>query len=167
MLRNYLLIAFRNLWHNKVYALVNILGLAIGLTAALYIFQYVQFERSYDSFHENANNIYRVITQINRPGDPEPPQQWALSSFAPIIKSECPEVQNYARLYGTGASNSIISYQANDGGTPREFLEKKVYYTDASFLQIFSFPMVEGDPTSLAEPNTLLLSERMAQKIFG
>ncbi|MEM6842593.1 MAG: ABC transporter permease [Bacteroidota bacterium] len=167
MLRNYLLIAFRNLWHNKVYALINILGLAIGLTAALFIFQYVQFEKSYDSFHENANHIYRVIMQINRPGNQEPPQQWALSSFAPIIKKECPEVADYARIYKHKTNDFTISYSAEDGTSPQDFLEESVFYADASFMRMFSFPLILGDSASLGEPNSILLSERLVQKLFG
>jgi len=107
MLRNYLLIAFRNLWHNKVYALINILGLAIGLTAALFIFQYVQFERSYDSFHENADNIYRLIARITMNGVQQPPEHFATSHTGPTLKREAPEVMKYARLFQNYKENFL------------------------------------------------------------
>jgi putative ABC transport system permease protein len=167
MLRNYLLIAFRNLWHNKVYALINILGLAIGLTAALFIFQYVQFERSYDSFHENADNIYRVIQQFTINGNQGGLDHISPSNFGPAVKQQCLEVLDYARLWKNKINDFVISYQAKEGTPPIEFLEPKVYYTEASFLDMFSFPMIMGDSESLREPNSLLLSETMAQKIFG
>ncbi len=167
MLRNYLLIAYRNLWHNKVYALINILGLAIGLTAALFIFQYVQFEKSYDRFHENADNIYRVIQQFTINGNQLPPNHISSSNFGPAVKRECPEVLAYARLWKNKIENFIISYQAEEGTPPIEFLEQKVYYTEASFMEMFSFPMIVGDSKIFQEPKTLLLSENMAKKIFG
>ncbi|WPP51964.1 ABC transporter permease [Catalinimonas niigatensis] len=168
MLRNYLLIAYRNLWHNKVYALINIFGLAISLTAALFIFQYVQFERSYDSFHENGDNIYRYIIQFTMNGVQEAPQHMAYSSFVPIIKRECSEVIEYARLFQNGINDFIISHDPADGTQPLEFLEKRVYYADATFMEIFSFPMILGDKVKgLAEPNSAVLSERMAEKLLG
>ncbi len=168
MLRNYLLIAYRNLWHNKVYALINIFGLAIGLTAALFIFQYVQFERSYDNFHENADNIYRVIVQVTQNEVQASPEHVMISEFPPAIKRACPEVLDYARLYQDNTDNFIISFNAEDGTPPLDFLEKKVFYGDASFMEMFSFPMIVGDAVkALQQPNSLLLSESMAKKFFG
>ncbi len=167
MLRNYLLIAYRNLWHNKVYALINILGLGIGLTAALFIFQYVQFERSYDNFHTNVDNIYRVTLQATINGNQRSPVPVAPSDFGPAAKRECPEVLAYARLFQNKIDDFIISYQGEDGTSPIEFLEQEVYYTEASLLAMFSFPMLAGDAKTLQEPNALLISESMAQKFFG
>jgi len=167
MIRNYLIIAYRNLWHNKVYALINIFGLAIGLTAALFIFQYVQFERSYDSFHENADNIYRVIVHITLNGKQLPPQHFSAGAVPFAAKNECPEVVEYTRINYTREPDHIITYYPADGSDPLEFLEQKIYAADAAFMEMFSFPMIVGDPAALEEPNNLLLAESMAKKLFG
>jgi len=167
MLRNYLIIAYRNLWHNKVYALINIFGLAIGLTAALFIFQYVQFERSYDSFHDNGDNIYRIILHATINGKQVPPAHNNSAPLGLFAKKECPEVLEYARLFKNREANVIMAYYPENGSPPLEFLEDKFYYVDPSFMEIFSFPMIMGDPKALQKSNTLLLSESMAAKFFG
>ena len=152
MLRNYLLIAFRNLWHNKMYALINILGLSIGLTAALFIFQYVQFERSYDSFHEKADHIYRLILQATINGVGESPQHTNPSPFAPVVKGECPEMENYARISKGSIDQFIFSFHPEDGAASKELMENKVYFVDPSFLDMFSFPLIMGDAHSVRMP---------------
>ncbi|MEK6479335.1 ABC transporter permease [Catalinimonas sp. 4WD22] len=167
MLRNFLLITFRTLWHNKFYTLINIVGLAIGITASLFIFQFVQFENSYDSFHEKADRIYRVINQATINGFEESPQHNMTSDFAPMVKEECPEIVNSARISKGFVNQFIFSFHSKEGGGPQELMESKVYYADPSFLEIFSFPMIMGDAQALQQPNTMVLSEKMAEKIFG
>ena len=167
MIRNYLIISFRVLSRNKVYTLINIFGLAFGLTSFLFIFQFVQFEKSYDDIHGNANNIYRVIMQfIGDKGFQEAPQPIYLSAAGPIFKRECQEVVDYARLNRNRTDRFIISYHPNDASSPLDYLENEIYYVDASFMKMFSFPMVIGDKSSLSEPNTVLLSESMTKKII-
>jgi putative ABC transport system permease protein len=167
MLRNYLIIAYRNLYHNRIYTLINVFGLAIGLTAASYIFQYIHFEQSYDKFHENADRIYRFVQQLTISGIEEPPEQNSISMIPPILKQELPEVIDYARLFKDYKDNFVVSYDPGDGSDPVEYLEDKVYYADASFMKIFSFPVVLGDINTMQDPNTIILSEMMARKLFG
>lgn len=167
MLRSYLIIAYRNLKHNKKYTLINIFGLAIGLTAALYLFQYVKFEKSYDNFHENADNIYRLIQKLTISGIPESPDHFSLALFGPTLKRELPEVVDYARLWKYYKNDFVISYLPSDEAERIEFLENKVYYADSSFMTMFSFPLITGNASSLKDPNTLLISESMATRIFG
>lgn len=168
MLRNYLLIAFRNLWHDNVYALINIVGLAIGLTASFFIFQFAQFENSYDNFHANADNIYRLIYQVNREVI-DPPEHRMFSNVAPALKREIPEIVEYTSLYFEEEThNYAFSSHNKDSNEPNVFLVEKVFYADASFMPMFSFPMITGNPAScLREPNSVIVSERLAAKLFG
>src|SRR5688572_31436705 len=99
MFKNYLKIAFRNLWKHKAFSLINILGLTVGLTAGFLIFLYVSFEMSYDNFHSKANRIYRVVadiktpTEVLHPGGPS----WAVP---PHLKLDFPEVEQSVRIAG-------------------------------------------------------------------
>jgi len=128
----------------------------------------VQFERSYDDIHGNADNIYRVIMQFIGDNEfQEAPQPIYLSGAAPIFKRECPEVIDYARLYRNRTDRFIISYNPNDASSPLDYLENDIYYVDASFMKMFSFPMIIGDLSTLSVPNTVLLSESMTKKLFG
>jgi putative ABC transport system permease protein len=168
MFKNYLITAFRNLKHDKFYALLNILGLAISITAAFFIFQYVQFERSYDTFHVNADNIYRLTGNLTINGIEQPPEHSGISTFPPAVKNEFPEVIEYARLTQRGMDNCVISYEPENGHQPSGFMVEKVYYAEPSFMEIFSFPVLAGDPvTGLEAPYSLLLSERLAKMFFG
>ena len=97
MLRNYLIIASRVIWNNKLFSLINIFGLAIGMAAAIVLFQYVKFEQSYDSFHELGNQIYRSniyvkagVNEINLPANNP--------GLGPLLKEKIPEVLDYARI---------------------------------------------------------------------
>src|SRR5262245_20992632 len=92
MLKNYLIIAIRNISRNKVYSAINIVGLAIGMAACFFIFLYVRFELSYDQFHTNANRLYRVPMLIGKPSAPTHP------AVGPAMKADFPEVADFARL---------------------------------------------------------------------
>jgi putative ABC transport system permease protein len=167
MLRSYLIIALRNLKRNKGFSFINILGLAIGITASLFIFQYVLFERSYDRFHKNGDQIYRLIQQLTFNNIELAPESLTMTALGPALKRQLPEVIEYARLYQDNKENFIVSYHPEDGSTPIELMERRVFYADASFMRMFSFPMLMGEPETLTEPNNLLISENLAKKIFG
>src|ERR1700759_5464138 len=92
MIKNYIKIAFRNLWRHKSFSLINILGLAVGMTACFLIFLYVRFELSYDSFHKNANRIYRVVCDIKTPGETIKADGPAWPML-PNMKSQFPEIE--------------------------------------------------------------------------
>ncbi|HEU5052167.1 MAG TPA: ABC transporter permease, partial [Hanamia sp.] len=99
MVKNYFKIAFRNLWKNKVFSFINLMGLTVGMTACFLIFLYVKFELSYDAFNTKADRIYRLVTDLKTPSDNLHIgiTSW---SFAPKIKSELPEVQSFTRISG-------------------------------------------------------------------
>jgi putative ABC transport system permease protein len=97
MIKNYLKIAFRNLWRHRVFSFINIMGLAVGMTACFLIFLYVRFELSYDSFHTKADRIYRVVADIKTPTEVinASGPSWAVP---PNIKDEFPEVESFVRV---------------------------------------------------------------------
>ena len=137
MFKNYLKIAFRNLWKYKSYSFINITGLAVGMACCILILLWVKDELSFDRFHENAEKIYRVTEhQYNSMGDyfPTAVTPWPL---AEALKENFPEIVESARL--RILFNRLISYK------DKKFYEDNFVAVDPSFLNIFSFPLVKGD----------------------
>ncbi|MFB3133176.1 MAG: ABC transporter permease [Rhodothermales bacterium] len=159
MLKNYLKIALRHLQKHKGYSFINIAGLTIGMAACVLIMLYVQDELSYDRYHENADQIYRV----NLNGAIGGSFIHTATSSAPMgatLVQEYPEVLNAVRFLDT--RRPLIAYEDH------QFYEDNVLLADSTVFDLFTFPLVEGDPkTALAEPNTLVLTEAMAKKYFG
>lgn len=151
MLKNYLLIALRNLKKNGAYSVLNILGLAVGMAAFILIALYVQFELSFDKYHENAHRIYRVI----REG-----RAFTPAALGPALKEKIPEVTSVARMMRR--SDTLISY------AQKHFLEEEFYWADPEIFEIFSLPFVIGDHrTALKDPSAIVLSQKTAKKYFG
>jgi ABC-type antimicrobial peptide transport system permease subunit len=156
MLRNYFKIALRNILRHKAYSAINISGLAIGMASSILILLWVQNELSFDKFHTNADQIYRITADasgfkaaVNPAGMPA-----GLQAVMPVIK-------NTVRL-------SHISSALFDAGGDRKFEEKKIFYADSTFLEIFSFPLLKGDrKTALLRHDGVLLTAAMAKKYFG
>ena len=160
MIRNYLTIAIRNLLRQPVYSLINIVGLAIGMAACMLIVLYIQDELSYDRHHPNADRIYRIVDDIESGGQTI---QTAGSPFswAPALKRDHPEVEQFVRMRGTGSTWLFKVRESH-------FYEKKVIWAEATLFDLFDIPLVAGDPkTALAEPFTIVISEEMAAKYFG
>ena len=169
MLRNYLKIAFRNLWRNKAFSAINIVGLAIGIAACFFVFQYVYFESSYDRFHTNAANIYRV--PISYSGSMSNVSTTAANhpAVGPAMKADFPEVLDFVRMVGISLfmNASTLSYDDHKG-EPRTFNEGNIYIADAPFFTVFSYPLLSGDKKScLSERNSIVISATEAEKYFG
>ena len=166
--QNYFKIAYRNLLKNKVFSLVNIFGLAIGMAACFFIFLYVRFELSYDSFLPQADRLYRVPFTFTGSLGNNGTLATNHPSVGPALKAEFPEVIAEARLAPTPIffNASMLSY--TEQGSTRTFNEEKTYVADSSFLTMFSFPFINGDPTkALTNPNSVVISASTAQKYFG
>ena len=159
MFRNFFKVAVRNLIRQKAYALINIFGLAIGIACSILIVLFVIHESTYDGFHEKADQIRQV---------------WVTGKFAasdfqsantappsgPVFLDEIPEVINYTRV---DRSDNVITMYGD-----RTFLEDHFYWADSGFFEIFSFPLLKGDPTRvLDEPRSMVISESTARKYFG
>ena len=158
MIRNYFKIAFRTLWKQLGFSLLNIAGLAIGLTAGFLILLYVSFETSYDQFHSKADSIYRVVSDIETPSgsvkNSEP--AWAVP---PHMQTEFAEVESAVRIFET---NLLVH---RDG---ERYNEKKCLAVDPDFFKVFDFKLLAGDKEKvLTAPFSVVLSESMAKKYFG
>ena len=160
MFRNNLIIAWRNINRSKVYSALNILGLAAGMAVFILIMLYVRYELSFDRYHENARNIYRVIKQ--EPGAYLGSNLSAVTPapLAPALIQDFPEVLAAARI--KDRPDILINIGE------KYFLEKKFYWADPQTFEIFSFPLVRGDRgTVLKDPFAVVLSEREAHRLFG
>lgn len=160
MFRNFITIAFRNLVTHKAYSLINISGLAIGLASAILILLYVQDELSYDKFHDNYDQIYRVGLHGNIQGN-ELVVGVTCVPMAPTLVRDYPEVISATRLFAF-AGEPIVRYEDNS------FLEDRFFYADSSFFAVFRTGLLKGDPTTvLARANTVVITDEMANKYFG
>ena len=176
MFHNYLITTFRSLKRNALFSSINIVGLAIGLSACFLIWQYVRFESNYDTFHAKADRLYRVPLQTIRNGVVVNEQAANMPALGPSMKADLPEVVDYCRLVRTSLfTGDISSYVANALEFSREdekgkiiaFNEEAVWFADAPFLNMFSFPLITGSYDALKEPNSVVLTERIARKYFG
>ncbi len=161
MFKNYLKIAWRNLLKNKVYSAINIFGLALGIAASVLIFLFVQDERSFDRYHVNADRIYRVTADWSNRGDSRIHQLGTPSILARTIRAHYPQAESVAQLNGPLGDCFL---KKGDSGLK----ETDVYAAEPSVFEVFTFPLVQGDPlTALRAPNTAVLSRSLAAKIFG
>ena len=162
MLKNYIVVAFRNLRSKKGFSLINILGLSIGMTCCLLIFQYVAFEYSFDSFHEHKRNVYRVLQAYARSGDKlDMGGAFTAQALAPALTERVPEVMEITRVH---SDNAIVASQTRPD---RVFEEDRIFYVDPGFLKMFTFPMLTGNEPKALSPGTVLISESLARKYFG
>ncbi|WP_259067344.1 ABC transporter permease [Mucilaginibacter sp. X4EP1] len=160
MIKNYLLIAFRNLSKNKAFSFINITGLAIGMAAGLLIIQYVSFELSFDNFHAKKDRVYRVSQDRYDRGKLS--TQWAGGAFGAgnAFKNNFPEVEDFVKVVGNGSLLAVYKDQ-------RLTLDK-TYFAGPSFFNIFSYPLINGDPkTALQDVNSAVVTESVAKKLFG
>lgn len=158
MLRSYLKVTFRNLWRSPLYSLLNIGGLALGIACCLLIALYVADEWSYDRFHRNAPDIYRVVEKQQQPDGlfdvavtPGP--------LAPTLKTDFPEVVETGRI---GRWNGLMKWGK------QTFEENSLFFADNGLLRLFDFPLVRGNvATALTRPDELLMTESTARRYFG
>ncbi len=159
MFKNYFKIAFRNLARNKIYSFINIAGLSIGLACAMLIILYVKDEVSYDRFHKNVSNIYRITTQsIDKNGGKgrKDPNTGYLQG--PRFAQNVPEIKSFVRVQSGG----------EDMKTGTEVQGQELLYVDSTFFKVFSFPLLSGNRENcLKDPSSVVLSEDAAKKQFG
>src|SRR6266496_4661969 len=155
MIKNYLKIAFRNIIRHKAFAAINIAGLAIGMACSIFILLWVQNELSYDRFNKNAIETYRIVAQA---GDFKAAINPA--TMVADLQAKIPVIKNTVRL--TQPTTNVFEIGN------RKFEEKRVFYADSTFLQVFSFKLVKGNPaTAMERPDAVLITEDMAKKYFG
>jgi putative ABC transport system permease protein len=159
MLKNYFKTAFRTLLRNKFYTLINIIGLAIGLATCFLIILYVLDELSFDKYNANAKRIYRVNNEIKF-GDNYFDMAVSPALLGSTMVRDFPEVQQYTRLRWYG---SFLVKKGNEN-----IQEGRVGFADSTLFEVFSLPVIEGDPkTALVEPHSLVITEKVAKKYFN
>jgi len=161
MIKNFFVISLRNLMKRKGYTTLNILGLTIGITCCMLIFQYVSYERSYDTFQKNSSQIVRIRLDEYRQGKLLWQSATSYPAFGPLMKKDYPEVQNYCRLID---DELLLSNDAKN----IKFSEKKGYFADPSSISMLGVNIAAGNSaTALDAPNKIILSQTMARKYFG
>jgi putative ABC transport system permease protein len=159
MFKHYLKIALRNATRRKTYSIINISGLAIGMAACILIIVYIVTALSYDRYHENADNIYRIIAKLTLGTTPN---LIASTNATPSLamRDDYPEVLDAARVRPVGK----VPVQYED----RQFYEDRILYADGSLLDVFTFPMLRGNPdTALETAHSIVITEETARKYFG
>jgi ABC-type antimicrobial peptide transport system permease subunit len=158
MFANYLKIAFRNLWKYKVHSFINVAGLAIGMACCIVILLFVQDELSYDRFHEHANRIYRIVVKLRYENQSDNFAH-TQAPLAPALLQEFPEVVDAVRL---------TSYRELVSHGQKQFWENSFMLADPSIFNLFTFPLLKGDPkTAINDLYTVVITERAAKKYFG
>lgn len=162
MLQNYLKIALRNLWRNKLYSTLNIGGLATGLAAAMLIFLFVSHEFSYDQFHQKADRIYRILS-VTKYGEQTVQSTAMNAKLGEMLKQNNPEIEDFVRI--SKMDNPTFK---NSSRPEIKFKEEKLAFADPAFFNVFSFKTLEGNfKTALKNPFSLVISEKVAKKYFG
>ncbi len=159
MLRNYLKVAARNLVKNKLHSFITIFGLAFGMACFLLIFGYVQFENSYNDFHENAKNIYRLDKKVQAQGYSYY-RSLAGATIGPLLRQQFPAIRNIARFGYLPAC--LVDVNEN------VYREKRFLFSDSSVFAVFTFPLKIGDSkTALSNPFSVVITPQTAKKYFG
>ena len=164
MSKTFLIIGFRNLIRHKLFSFINIFGLALGLASGFILVKYVAYELSFDGFHSNAAQTYRLTHSVYQNGSLEFSEALNWYGVAPAIRDNFPEVTNVVRIH---RADGMISYH-NFKNELISYHEKNAFYADSTFFSIFSFPLVTGDVRKvLRNPSAVLVSESTAKRYFG
>jgi len=167
MLKNYFRIAIRNIVGNKVFAAINIIGLAIGIAACLILFMVIKYELSYDKFQANYHRIHHVVTRDKysdglkyNPGVPIP----ALEA----VRLDIPQVITGSLFSSYGSQVTVTRSNADSLSSEKKFIEESGnFFSDPQFFQVFTFKWISGSPDVLKQPNVTVLSKKRAEKYFG
>lgn len=159
MLKNLLKISIRTIIKDRTYSILNVAGLTIGITCSMFLLMYILHELSYDRYHENARNIYRIVSNIR---EPDNAFTWAVVQvpLADELRDNYPEVKNAVRFFGTGR----VLYKNGE----KQFYEEEFYLADSTVFDMFTYPFLHGDQaTALDKPFSIVLTEETAKKYFS
>ena len=165
MIKNYIKIAFRSLIRQKIYSIINILGLASGIASCVLIVMYVSDEFSYDSFHANAENIYKLGLERKYPNHST---NYAVvpHSYGDAIQQDFPEVETVVKM--AGPFNNVGITFTDDRDEAKIFEENFVMAADSNFFDVFSIKILEGNAeTALVKPADVVLTRQTAMRYFG
>lgn len=160
MLKNYFKVAWRNFSKNKLNSFINILGLSVGVSVCLLIVFFIKYENKWDQMHSKSNLIYRVNEVQDFPGSSVIKVGFTMYPMGPTIKQDFPQVENFVRLFPSSQK------QITNGN--KKLVLNQAFWADLSFFEIFDYNSIDGDiKSALLEPNTAVLTESSAKKIFG
>ena len=165
MLKNYLIIALRNLWKNKAFSIINVMGLAIGVAACLMILQYVKYQLSYDNFNADGDQIYRVINDYFEYDQLHSSNALSVGGAGTLIQNEIPEVKAMARIhpfYGEG----LVTNDSINGTIKIVASEGTMYFADSTFFKVFALPILKGGLSEVQNPDAIFISASTATKLF-
>lgn len=162
MIKNHIKIAFRSFLRHKGFSLINIFGLAIGITCSLLIFLFVENELSYDRFHKGGDDIYRIVKDFVNDDGSRIPDATTPGALAPAMNREIPGIISITRIRPNWGRSYFIKYK------DKRITEQKIYGVDSSFFDVFTFPFIVGNPrTAFKEINSIVLTETAAERYFG
>ncbi len=162
MIKNYILTTLRNIQKHFTYSLINIFGLGLGICISLLLALWVNHELSFDRFHANADQIYRVSMDISFGGQSSS-HSFSPTALLPTLKRNFPEVKTGVRVFNSSAFSPFIVKKDDNF-----FQENRFYFADSTFFQVFSYTLLEGNPsTVLTNPRSVVLTNSMAKKYFG
>lgn len=160
MFNNYLKVSYRSISRHKGYSFINVMGLAVGMTCCILILLWIQEELSFDRFHQNSGNLYRLVEELKWSDGRTEFYGVAPAPLAPALKEEFPEIAEATRFLP--GRRVLVSSQT------KKFYGQKIAQADSAFLMMFTFPLIQGDPrTALLDPASILLTEEIAEKYFG
>ncbi|HNM70438.1 MAG TPA: ABC transporter permease [Flavobacteriales bacterium] len=167
MLKNVLLTGLRNLWRQKLYPLINLLGLATGIACFVLIGLYVQYQRSFDRFVPDNERVYRVVGKIEMEGQGEHSSSMVFG-LGPTLFHDHPElIERYCRWFDFQDPQHTLKV-GDSLSTDKMFTESGLYLVDSTVFDIFNYPLLVGDPkTALTKPGSIVLSQELAKKYFG
>ncbi|MCD4818046.1 MAG: ABC transporter permease [Candidatus Cloacimonetes bacterium] len=164
MFTNYLNLAIRNITRQKFYSILNILGLAVGITCSLLIILYIQTEISYDKFYDNSDNIYRLNINNNMGGKVDKYCN-APRPTSPKMKEIYPEILESTRVCGV---NGLFTHKANLYYEQNSVESDKIFAVDSTFFNVFHNEFIEGSAEeAFSKQNAIIISESLAKRIFG
>ena len=167
MFQNYLKTALRSLARNRNYTIINCAGLAVGIAVCMLIFIIIQFQTSFDTFHEKKDRIYRIVTESHHADAGTVSYEKNVPFLMPEgLQTAFPELEQVAPVYAS--HNDELQIVDDNGGPVKNFKEQSgVFYTTPAFFSIFNFPLLAGSYTSLKDPNNVLLTKEIAETYFG
>ncbi|MBP7513840.1 MAG: ABC transporter permease [Flavobacteriales bacterium] len=167
MLKNLLLVSFRNLWKQKLYTLINLLGLATGITCFVLIGLYVEYQRGFERFVPDTDRVYRVVGEIEMEGQGEHSSSMVFG-LGPTLSHDHPElIERQCRWFDFQDPQHTLKV-GDSLSTDKMFTEGGLYLVDSTVFDIFNYPLLVGDPkTALTKPGSIVLSQELAKKYFG
>jgi len=159
MFKNHFISAFRNLVKHRGFTFIHVGGLAIGITAGIFVLHYARLEYAYDEFHNHSERIYRLSTSRLRDGVPITHYATTYAAVGPAAKAQFPEIESYTRIFKRHRGG-IISHETT------HFRETNIMHADSGFFKTFSFPILIGAVEDFYKPGSAFIEEQMVKKYF-